>query len=311
MIVGNLSVASWNEMEVLKRKAMLRKMLENDGIIIAPGVYDALTAKIAERTGFDVVYMSGSCSSACLLGAPDVGLLTMSEMVDNARRIVNAVDIPVIADADNGYGNAINVIRTVREYEKAGVAGIHIEDQRAPKKCGHMEGKQLISTEEMVGKIKAALKAREHDSFLIISRTDARDVLGLEGAIERANMYAKAGADMVYGEALRSREELEIFAKSVHAPLFTDQTEQGKTPLLTSKELEDLGYKIVVFSTAALRASIMALKSLMEELKHSGTQREFMDRMVTRDETYQLLGLPQIRKLEREYLPRELHGNIN
>lgn len=289
----------------MRHTTTLREMMKKPGIIMVPGIYDAFTAKIAIAAGFDTVYMTGSGSSTGLLGKPDVGLLTMTEMTNNAARIVQAVNVPVIADADTGYGNAINLIRTIQEYERAEVAAVHIEDQMIPKKCGHMEGKRLVSVEEMVGKIRAAAEARRDPDFIIIARTDARALLGFDEAVRRANRYVEAGADMIFGEALQSREELAAFSKAVKAPLFTDSTEWGKTPLLKAKELEELGYKIVIFSTAALRVVHKAVAELMEELKRKGTQIDYLDRMKTRQETYELLGYPEFNKLESRYLPPE------
>lgn len=289
----------------MRHTAKLRQKLKEPGIVKVPGIYDAFTAKIAVAAGFDVVYMTGSGSSTGLLGKPDVGLLTMIEMTNNAARIVDAVNIPVIADADTGYGNAINLIRTIHEYERAGVAAVHIEDQAIPKKCGHMEGKRLVSVEEMVGKIRAATEARRDPDFIIIARTDARSVLGFDETVHRARRYVEAGADMIFGEALQSREELAEFAKAVDAPLFTDSTEWGKTPLLTASELEELGYKIVIFSTAALRVVHKAVADLMKELWRKGSQIDYLNRMKTRQETYELIGYPEFIKLENRYLPPE------
>lgn len=290
----------------MRHTTKLRQKLKKRGLLKVPGIYDAFTAKIAIAAGFDMVYMTGSGSSTGLLGKPDVGLLTMTEMTNNAARIVDAVNVPVIADADTGYGNAINIIRTIQEYERAGAAAVHIEDQLVPKKCGHMEGKRLVSVEEMVGKIRAATEARRDPDFVIIARTDARSILGFDETVNRARRYAEAGADMIFGEALQSREELAEFAKAVDAPLFTDSTEWGKTPLLTASELEELGYKIVIFSTAALRVVHKAVADLMKELKSKGTQIDYLDHMKTRQETYELLGYPEFTGLENRYLPPEL-----
>ena len=289
----------------MRHTTKLREMLRRPGILAVPGIYDAFTARIAVAAGFEAVYMTGSGSSTSLLGKPDVGLLTMTEMTNNAARIVEAVNTPVIADADTGYGNAVNLIRTLHEYERAGVAAVHIEDQVIPKKCGHMEGKRLVSVEEMVGKIRAAVEARRDPDFIIIARTDARSVLGFDETVHRASRYAQAGADMIFGEALQSREELSEFANKVKVPLFTDSTEWGKTPLLTTKELEELGYKIVIFSTAALRVVHKAVEDLMKELRLKGTQIHYLDRMKTRQETYELIGYPEFKDLENRYLPPE------
>lgn len=286
----------------MRHTTKLRDILGRRGILMLPGIYDAFTAKIAVRAGFECLYMTGSGSSTSLLGRPDVGLLTMTEMTNNAARIVYSVNVPVIADADTGYGNAMNMIRTIEEYERAGVAGVHIEDQVLPKKCGHMEGKRLVSIEEMIGKIRAATDSRRDQDFLIIARTDARSVLGFEEAVKRGRLYAEAGADMIFGEALQSKEELAEYARLVRAPLFTDSTEWGKTPVLSAKELEELGYKIVVFSTAALRVVYKAVEELMEEIKLKGTQIGLLDRMKTRQETYELLEYSKFQQLEGQYL---------
>ncbi|MBI4187962.1 MAG: isocitrate lyase/PEP mutase family protein, partial [Chloroflexi bacterium] len=240
----------------MRKTIKLRKLLKTPGIIVAPGAHNAFTAKIIEQTGgFPAVYMTGSGTAMSLLGEPDVGLLTMTEMVTQARNIANAVSLPVIADADTGYGNAINVVRTVREYERTGVAGIHIEDQVTPKKCGHFEGKQVISLAEMVGKIRAAVDAREDPDFVLIARTDARAVLGLDEAIGRAKAYVAAGADAIFVEAPQSLEELNIIARSIDAPLMVNMDEGTKTPLLTVRELEEMGYKIVIFPRSAPSAA--------------------------------------------------------
>jgi methylisocitrate lyase len=253
--------------------------------------------------------MSGSCTSTASFGFPDIGLLTMSEMVESAKHIVNSISIPVIADADTGYGNAINVMRTIKEFESVGVSGIHIEDQISPKKCGHMQVKQLITCQEMVGKIKAAIKARKNDKFLIIARTDARSVYGLDDAIYRANEFIKAGADMIFGEALQDRRELKIFADNVDAPLFTDQTEQGKSPIVNCKELEELGYKLVIFSTAALRASVTAVKNIFSEIILTGTQEKLINDIATRKEIYNLAELEKYNRLENKFLPKKENNN--
>jgi 2-methylisocitrate lyase-like PEP mutase family enzyme len=217
----------------------LRDILAQEKTILVPGAYDAFSAKILKQAGFKIVYMTGSGVTASLSGMPDVGLLNMTEMVNQARYIVNAIDLPLICDADNGYGNPINVIRTVREFERAGVAGIHIEDQVAPKRCGHFEGKQILPAEEMVMKIKAALYARENGDFLIIARTDARSVMGLKEALQRAHLFVEAGAEMIFVESPQSREELRTIASELSGtPLLVNMVEGGKTPILTFEELK-------------------------------------------------------------------------
>ena len=290
----------------MKTTTGLRNLLRKPGIIVAPGAHDASTAKIIEQTGgFQAVYMTGSGAAMSLLGEPDIGLLTMTEMVTQARNIANAVSLPVIADADTGYGNALNVVRTVREYERAGVAAIHIEDQVTPKKCGHFEGKQVISQNEMVGKIRAAVDAREDPDFVLIARTDARAVLGLEEAIKRARAYLEAGADAIFVEAPQSLEELEIIARSINAPLLVNMDEGTKTPLLTVQELEKMGYKIVIFPRSAPSAAAKAIQELMQLLKETGTTQGFTHRIVTFEERNQITGLARYQEMEREYLAQE------
>ena len=239
----------------MKHTKALRKILAQERTILVPGAYDAVSAKILQQAGFRVLYMTGSGVTASLTGMPDVGILTMAEMVNQARNIVGAIDLPLICDADNGYGNPINVIRTVKEYERAGVAGIHIEDQVAPKKCGHFEGKQIVPAEEMVKKIEAAIYAREEDDFLLIARTDARSVEGLDEALERARLYAEAGADMIFVETPQSVEELKVISEKLsHIPLLVNMVEGGKTPILPFEDLREMGFKIVLYPTSGIRA---------------------------------------------------------
>lgn len=284
---------------------MLRRMLNSGKIIMAPGAFNALTAKIIENVGFEAVYVTGAGTSCSLLGMPDVGLITMSEMEMNARYISNAVDIPVICDADTGYGNAVNVMRTVKAFEKAGVAAIHIEDQVAPKRCGHLSGKILISIEEMVKKIKAAVKAREDKDFVIIARTDARGSMdgGVDEVVKRGKAYASAGADVIFPEAPMSIEEMKLFAEEIPAPLMANMVMGGVTPNMTAQELEKAGYSIVIFPMAALQVSVKAVTDLMEALKNEGTDKRFEDKMLPLKEIFDLVGLERIRSFERKYLP--------
>jgi len=290
----------------MKKTTMLRHLLKQPRIIVAPGVHNAFTAKIIEQTGgFQAVYMTGSGAAMSLIGEPDVGLLTMTEMVTQARNIANAVGLPVIADADTGYGNAINVVRTVKEYERTGVAAIHIEDQITPKKCGHFEGKQVVSQSEMVGKIRAAVDAREDPDFVLIARTDARAVLGLEEAIKRAQACVEAGADVIFVEAPQSLEELEIIAKSIDAPLLVNMDEGTKTPLLTVRELEEMGFKIVIFPRSAPCAAAKAIQELIQLLKETGTTKNFAGRIVTFEERNLITGLARYKEMEEKYLTLE------
>ncbi len=282
--------------------ALLRKILKDPEILIAPGAHNAFTAKIIEQAGFKAVYMTGSGAAMDLLGLPDLGFLTMSEMVAHARNIVQATSLPVIADADTGYGNALNVMRTVREYEGAGVAGLHIEDQVAPKRCGHFSGKEVISREEMIGKIKAALDSRRDQNLVVIARTDARAVLGLQEAIERGVAYAEAGADMIFVDAPESAEELSLIARSIPAPLMANLSEGGKTPLLSAQELQDMGYKLVIYPRSAAGAAAKAIQELMAVLKRDGTTEKYLDRIISFEGRNQITGLAYYRELDKKYL---------
>lgn len=284
---------------------VFRDLLKGPDILIAPGAPNAFTARIIEQAGFKAVYLTGSGAAMDLLGMPDLGFLTMTEMVSHARNIVQATSLPVIADADTGYGNALNVMRTVREYERAGVAGLHIEDQVAPKRCGHFAGKEVISRGEMIGKIEAALDARSDPDFFIIARTDARAVLGLDEAIERGCAYKQAGADMIFVDAPESEEELRIIARSIPGPLMANMSEGGKTPLLSARELQDLGYRLVIYPGSAARAAAKAIQDLMASLKREGTTRKFLDRMVSFEGRNQITGLAHYQELEKKCLRKE------
>lgn len=285
----------------MKRSTQLRKLFESDGIIVAPGAHDALTAKIIEKTGFPAVYMTGYGQAASHLARPDVGLLTMSEMVARAAAIVEAVEIPVIADADTGFGNAINVMRTVREYEKAGVACIQLEDQLMPKKCGHMLGRQVVSKEEMVGKIKAAVDARRDQDFMIMARTDARTVLGIEEALERGLAYQEAGADIIFIESPESEEEMKMINETISVYTLANMVEGGRTPLLLNEQLEKLGFNLVIYPTASTYVTTKAMMVLMERLAEEGTTANMISDMVSFSEFNDLIGLTKIRELEAKY----------
>lgn len=278
----------------------LRERLKDDRILIAPGAHDVLTAKIIERVGFEAVYMTGYGTSASMLGMPDVGLLTLTEMARRASNIVEAVNVPVIADADTGYGNAVNVMRTVREYEKAGVACIQLEDQVAPKKCGHMLGREIISAEEMVGKIKAACDARRGDT-LIMARTDARTNYGIEEALERGRLYEEAGADILFIESVETIEEMKMVTSSFNVPVLANMLEHGRTPLLSRDELEEIGYDLAIFCVASTYVAAKAVMDLMIHLKETGRTNDYMDKMITFEEFNKLIGLPEIREIEKKY----------
>ena len=287
----------------MKHREVLKEKLAREGTILVPGAYDAFSAKILKQAGFEILYMSGSGVTASLTGMPDVGILTMTEMVNQARRIILATDLPLICDADTGYGNPINVIRTVKAYENAGAAGIHMEDQVSPKRCGHFEGKQLLPAREMIAKIKAALFAREDDHFLLIARTDARSVSGLEEALERARLYFEAGADMIFIESPHSREEVEIIADRLsHIPLLVNMVEGGKTPVLPFEELERMGYKIVLYPTSSIRAAAKILKDFAMHLFERRDSLGFEERLITFEGRNEITGLSEIEALEKRYV---------
>lgn len=275
-----------------------------EGCLVVPGVPDALVARMAEEAGFRCLYVSGAATANGTLGLPDIGLVTATEMADWAGRIARAVEVPVIADADTGYGNAINVMRTVDLFERAGLAGMHLEDQVFPKRCGHVAGKRVIPVEEMVGKIRAACRARSDPGFVIIARTDARDVEGLEAAISRGKAYLDAGADALFPEALRSEEEFARFADAFPgAVLMANVTEFGKTPLLPATVLERLGYRLVLYPLSALRVMLKAAREFLVHLRATGSQAAYLDRMLTRAELYELVRYARFTGWEREFLP--------
>ena len=280
----------------------LPDLLARGEMVLAPGCYDALGARLVEEAGFDAAYMTGFGTAASRLGRPDVGLLTLTEMADNARRIAQAVEIPVIADADTGYGNPINVIRTVREYEAAGIAALHVEDQVMPKKCGHMEGKQLIGADEMVAKVKAAVAARRSPGFLIIARTDARAPEGLDAAIGRARAYREAGADVLFIEAPQSVQEIETIGGSFNdVPLLSNYAEGGKTPPVTHEQLRRLGFSIVIFPISTLLTATAAMRAALAQIKADGTPIELLGEMLPFNDFLDFIGLPEIRELEKRF----------
>jgi 2,3-dimethylmalate lyase len=281
----------------------LRELLARPEPLLAPGAYDALSARLIEQAGFDVVYMTGFGSTASLVGRPDVGLLTGTEMVDNARRIVAAVDLPVIADADTGYGNAINVVRTVQAYEQAGVAGIHLEDQVMPKKCGHMSGKAVIPAGEMMGKIRAAVAARRDPDFVLIARTDAAAVEGLPAALDRARAYAGAGADVLFVEAPTSEDDIGRVATELRgvAPLVFNWAEGGRTPPIPLARIAELGFALVLFPIGTLLAATAGIRRLLATLRADGVPSAAMPDLPTFDGFTDLIGLPEIRDLEARF----------
>jgi carboxyvinyl-carboxyphosphonate phosphorylmutase len=255
----------------MRATTRLRQLLAAPGIVVAPGAYDGFSARLVEAAGYQACYMTGAGTAASHLGQPDLGLATLTEMADHARHLAAAISLPLIADADTGYGNALNVVRTVREYERAGVAGLHLEDQVAPKKCGHIAGKQVIPAKEFAEKVRAASEHRTDDDFVIIARTDARAVTGLDDAIERGNRYAEAGADLIFVEAPQSLEEIERVTREVKAPLLANMVAGGRTPAVTVKELERLGFKLVIFPGVCMAAAIPAIEAALERLRAAGT----------------------------------------
>lgn len=274
------------------KRRRLRELITKRTVML-PGAFNALSAMQIERAGFEAVYVSGAALTAAR-GLPDIGLLSMTEVVSDAATIANAVSIPAVVDADTGFGPPLAVMRTVREIERAGLSGIQLEDQDLPKKCGHLPGKRLVSQAEMVGKIKAAVEARLDPDFLIVARTDARAVEGMAAAVARAQTYVDAGADAIFPEALESAEEFRMFARQLGAtgpkvPLVANMTEFGKTPYLHVSEFEDLGYRIVLFPVTALRIAAKAIETMLTELKSAGSQYALLERMQTRQQLYDLL----------------------
>lgn len=284
----------------------LRQLITAGEPLVAPGAYDALSARLVEQAGFAAVYMTGFGSTASLIGRPDVGLLSGTEMVGNATRIVSAVDVPVIADADTGYGNAINVVRTVRGYEQAGVAAIHLEDQVMPKKCGHLRGKAVITREEMVGKIRAAAAARTDPDFTLIARTDAAAVHGLDDALDRARAYADAGADVLFVEAPTSEQDIARVAGELRdvAPLVFNWAEGGRTPPLPLSRIAELGFSLVLFPISTLLAATAGIQSLLETLRIDGTPAAALPGVPTFEEFTTLIGMPEVQALEQRFAAR-------
>jgi len=272
----------------MSKSKKLRELIAR-GPVMMPGVPNAAIARQVEQAGFDALYISGAGMANTTGGVPDIGLLTLTEVAQLAGYIVRAVNIPAIVDADTGFGGAPNVARTIQELENAGLAGCHIEDQEFPKRCGHLAGKSLIALDAMVEKIKAAAAARRDPDFLIIARTDARAVEDFARAVKRAQQYLAAGADAIFPEALQSEQEFRDFAREIDRPLLANMTEFGKSPLLSFKQLGDLGYRMVIFPMTAFRVAMKASADFLADLKRSGTQTEWLDRMQTRKELYQLL----------------------
>jgi carboxyvinyl-carboxyphosphonate phosphorylmutase len=281
-----------------------RELVNGKGYVIVPGAYDPLTARLVQLAGFEAVYLTGGGYSRAN-GLPDLGLFTMSENVEFISRAVEAVDIPVIADMDTGYGNALNVIRAVREFEKTGVAAFHLEDQVSPKKCGHYEGKQLVSKAEMVGKVKAAVDTRRDPDMIIIARTDSRAVEGFEAAIDRMNAYLEAGADVGFVEAPQTVEEMEKIPRSIGKPALVNIFEGGKTPPLPAKQLEGMGYRVGIYPSQTHRAAIFAAREVLAVLKRDGDTAAIEHRLATFNDREQAVNTACWRELERKYMGQE------
>jgi 2-methylisocitrate lyase-like PEP mutase family enzyme len=283
----------------------LKELLQRDRLLVAPGCFDGLSARLVEEAGFEAAYLSGG-AVARSMGIPDIGLVTMSETIERAAQVVSVVKLPIIADADTGYGNAVNLVRTVREFERVGVAAIHIEDQITPKRCGHLDGKEVISIVEMTKKLEAALGARTDKNFCIIARTDARGVHGFDDAIERARIFAKLGVDAIFVEAPQSEDELaEIPRRIPGVPLLVNVFKGGKTPMLPMERLQAMGYRIAIYPSETQRAAIHAMRSALSTLKREGTTESIDAALTTFKERDRVVGLDDWQKIERDYLAIE------
>jgi len=286
---------------VMKKTTVLRNLIADPEILVIPVVHDPLCAKIAEQAGIRAVFSAGYANSAAYLGKPDVSLMTLTEMAGCASRIVDAVTIPVFADGDTGYGNVTNVIRTVELYEKAGVSGIFIEDQVFPKRCGHMEGKEIIPEREMIAKIQAAVDTKCDPDLVVMARTDAIAVYGIDEAIRRANLYREAGADLLFVEAPETVEQMRQICAEVKGPTFANNLPGGRSPCLTAQELQEIGYAVVADATSCTYIIAGAVRDLFTELARSGTTAALADRMILFEEFNRLVGLPGIREREQYY----------
>ena len=279
----------------------LKNRLKSKKPLIIPGVYDALNAKIAQKVGFEAMFQTGYGTSATLFGMPDYGFIGAAETVDNARRISRSITVPLIVDSDTGYGNALSVWKLVKELESAGAAGIFLEDQKWPKKCGHMQGKEVTSQEEYTEKLAAALDARENKNFIVVARTDARATEGLDAAIERGQQNKKTGADAVFVEAPRSLEEMKQIGREINAPLVANMIEGGATPLNSSETLSKIGFKIILYPLSVLYANTFATMNILKELKKSGNTIKYKQKVVNFEQFNDLVELPKFRKMEKKY----------
>ena len=284
----------------------LKRRLQRDEILVVPAAFDMVSAKIIEKEGFEAVYLSGFGQAASHLGLPDAGMMTFSEIVERLHNMANAVTCPLLADGDTGYGGIINVKRTVEEFEWAGASAIQIEDQEIPKRCGHTQGKSLISAQEMALKIEAAAAARRSDDFLIIARTDARSVSGFQDALNRGKMYEKAGADVIFIESPQSMEELRIVGKTFDKPAMANMVDGGKTPFASARELQDMGLSLVAFAVTCLLAAAKAMEKAMRLLKEEGTIKGMQEDLMGFDTFNRLIGFPEVYDFESRFkLPEE------
>ena len=279
----------------------LRRLVEAPEILVVPGAQDALSAKLVEGAGFPAVFCGDYNAAAVLLGRPDYGLVSVREMADLFQAITRAVGIPLIGDGGCGFGNALNVYRAVQEYERAGAAGMTLEDQLYPKRCGHMEGKQIVSAAEMVAKIRAVRSAQRDPAFVLCARTDAIAVGGMDEAVARGRAYAEAGADLVWADAIPSRDAIARLVREVPCRIFVAMIEGGKTPLMTPAELERLGVSVVIFGLTTLYAAAGGMRDALAHLRRDGTTGAFLDRMLTFPDFNALVGLPEMQRLEQEF----------
>jgi 2-methylisocitrate lyase-like PEP mutase family enzyme len=286
----------------MNSRQLLKQLFKRDRLLVAPGCFDGLSARLVEEAGFEAAYLSGG-AVARSMGMPDIGLVTMSEVIDRAAQVVAAVKIPIIADADTGYGNAVNLVRSVREFERTGVAAIHIEDQITPKRCGHLDGKEVIPLAEMEKKLQAALASRSDPDFSIIARTDARGVHGFDDAIRRGRAFAELGVDAVFVEAPQSEAELEEIPRALqNVPLLVNVFKGGKTPMLPIERLQQMGYRIAIYPSETQRAAIHAMRQALGLLKREGTTEKMDDALTTFKERDKVVGLDEWQQLEKQYM---------
>ena len=288
-------------MSLDKKKLLKEKLNQRNEIIVLPGVFDALSAKVAENVGFQAIFQTGYGSAASLLGMPDFGFLNAGENIENARRIIRSVDLPVIVDVDTGYGNPLTVWKLVNDLIAYGAAGIFLEDQVWPKRCGHMRGKEVIGVDEYIQKLRAAVTASENKNFIIVARTDARAPLGIDEAIERGTMYRKEGADVVFVEAPQSEQELREIPKKINAPLLANMIENGVTPTFSADELKSMGYSMVVFPLSGLYGAAYAMKKIFSQLKRTGSTKDSKHMMLDFNEFNDLVELPRFLQMEKKY----------